>query len=56
MLITEVGKAGTQTMMARDGRYNPVVIPDGGDLSVGRTVTVRLTEARGVYLLGSLVE
>ncbi len=56
VLITEVGKAGTQTMMARDGRYNPVVIPDGGDLSVGRMVTVRLTEARGVYLLGSVVE
>ncbi len=56
VLITEVGKAGTQTMMARDGRYNPVVLADAGDLSVGRMVTVRLTEARGVYLLGSVVE
>ena len=56
VLVTEVGKMGTNTMMARDGRYNPVVIADDQELPVGQLVTVRLTEARGVYLLGSVVE
>ena len=55
VLVTEVGKAGTQTMMARDGRYNPVVVADAEGLAVGRLATVRLLEARGVYLLGETV-
>ncbi len=56
VLVTEVGKVGTETLMARDGRYNPVVISEiGGDgLRVGEVATVRLTEARGVYILGVL--
>jgi len=55
VLFTEVGKMGTQTMMARDGRYNPVVVADAEGLEVGRLATVRLLEARGVYLLGETV-
>lgn len=58
VMVTEVGKPGTGTVMARDIRYNAVVVPaDGGDgLRVGQVATVRLEEARGVYLVGSLVE
>ncbi len=55
VLVTEVGKVGTDTMMARDGRYNPVVVDDAPDLEVGSTTRVRLLEARGVYLLGETV-
>jgi hypothetical protein len=53
---------GTDTLMARDGRYNPVVIPrasadtGAGDLAVGRMAHVRLVEARGVYVLGELTD
>jgi MiaB/RimO family radical SAM methylthiotransferase len=55
VLVTEVGKVGTDTMMARDGRYNPVVVERAKGLEVGQLATVRLLEARGVYLLGELV-
>jgi MiaB-like tRNA modifying enzyme len=57
VLVTELGKAGTDTMMARDGRYNPVVIsaPVDGSLAVGTFSEVELTETRGVYLLGELI-
>ncbi len=55
VLVTEVGKVGTDTMMARDIRYNPVVVADAGDLPVGQMVTVRLLEARGVYLFAETV-
>lgn len=55
VLVTEVGKVGTNTMMARDGRYNPVVVADAEGLKVGKVVRVRLLEARGVYLMGELV-
>jgi len=55
VLVTEVGKAGTNTMMARDGRYNTVVVADAEGLEVGRLAKVRLLEARGVYLLGEMV-
>jgi len=55
VLVTEVGKMGTQTMMARDGRYNPVVVADAEGLEVGRLAMVRLLEARSVYLLGEMV-
>jgi MiaB-like tRNA modifying enzyme len=55
VLVTEVGKEGTGTMMARDPRYNPVVVADGEGLRVGAMATVRLLEARGVYLVGELV-
>jgi MiaB-like tRNA modifying enzyme len=55
VLVTEVGKVGTDTMMARDGRYNPVVVADGSGLEVGSLAEVRLLEARGVYLFGELV-
>jgi hypothetical protein len=41
-------------MMARDGRYNPVVVERAVGLEVGKLATVRLLEARGVYLLGEL--
>jgi len=54
VLVTEVGKPGTDTLMARDVRYNPVVIPASPDLSVGSLATVRLLEARGVYLVGEM--
>jgi MiaB-like tRNA modifying enzyme len=55
VLVTEVGKVGTNTMMARDARYNPVVVADGGGLAVGQVETVRLLEARGIYLLGEIL-
>ncbi|MCK5252094.1 MAG: TRAM domain-containing protein, partial [Thermoplasmata archaeon] len=55
VLVTEVGKVGTNTMMARDGRYNTVVVADAEGLEVGRLAKVRLLEARGVYLLGEMV-
>ena len=57
-LVTEVGKPGTGTMMARDPRYNAVVVSSGDDGTprVGQVVTVNLEEARGVYLVGSLSE
>jgi MiaB-like tRNA modifying enzyme len=54
VLVTEVGKVGTDTMMARDGRYNPVVVERAEGLEVGHVAEVRLLEARGVYLLGEL--
>ncbi|NIW87255.1 MAG: hypothetical protein GWN12_00375 [Thermoplasmata archaeon] len=50
-----MGKVGTDTMMARDIRYNPVVVADAGDLSVGQMATVHLLEARGVYLFAETV-
>jgi MiaB-like tRNA modifying enzyme len=55
VMVTELGKVGTQTMMARDMRYNPVVVAEAEGLTVGQIVTVRLLEARGVYLMGELV-
>ncbi len=56
VMVTEIGKVGTHTMMARDGRYNPVVIAEAEDIQVGQFLTVHLIEARGVYLLGEVVE
>ncbi len=56
VMVTEIGKVGTQTMMARDGRYNPVVIAEAEDIQVGQLLNVHITEARGVYLLGEVVE
>jgi MiaB-like tRNA modifying enzyme len=55
VMVTEVGKVGTHTMMARDIRYNPVVVAEAEGLAVGQVVDVRLLEARGVYLLGEIV-
>ncbi len=55
VLVTELGKPGTGTVMARDIRYNPVVVPADEDLPVGSLATVRLLEARGVYLVGEVV-
>jgi MiaB/RimO family radical SAM methylthiotransferase len=55
VMVTEMGKVGTGTMMARDIRYNPVVVSWAEDLRVGTMARVRLAEARGVYLVGSVV-
>ena len=57
VMVTEVGKPGTGTVMARDRRYNPVVLPVPGEggLPVGSVLPVRLVEARGVYLVGEPV-
>jgi threonylcarbamoyladenosine tRNA methylthiotransferase CDKAL1 len=56
VMVTEIGKGGTQTMMARDGRYNPVVVAEAEDIQVGQFLSVHITEAKGVYLLGEVVE
>jgi MiaB/RimO family radical SAM methylthiotransferase len=56
VMVTEIGKVGTHTMMARDGRYNPVVIAEAEAIKVGQLLTVHLTEAKGVYLLGEVME
>jgi tRNA A37 methylthiotransferase MiaB len=55
VMVTEIGKIGTATMMARDIRYNPVVVAEADGLAVGQVVKVHLLEARGVYLLGEMV-
>jgi tRNA A37 methylthiotransferase MiaB len=58
VLVTEVGKVGTSTLMGRDPRYNPVVIADGekGGPAIGQVVTVRLVRAEGVYIVGEVVD
>ncbi len=56
VMVTEIGKVGTKTLMARDGCYNPVVIAEAEDILVGQLLDVHITEARGVYLLGEVVE
>ena len=54
VLVTEAGKG--RTLMGRDIRYRPVVIPGGaGPPGVGQVARVRLAGARGVYLLGELI-
>ncbi len=56
LLVTEVGKEATGTLMGRDPRYNPVVVRSRpGGPQVGEQATARLTQAREVYLLGELV-
>jgi MiaB-like tRNA modifying enzyme len=53
-LVTELGKG--RTLMGRDIRYRPVVMPGGaGSPLVGQVARVRLAGARGVYLLGELI-
>jgi MiaB-like tRNA modifying enzyme len=55
LLVTELGKEATDTLMGRDPRYNPVVVKGGPDgPRVGDHLSARLAQARGVYLLGEL--
>jgi threonylcarbamoyladenosine tRNA methylthiotransferase CDKAL1 len=56
VMVTEIGKVGTPTMMARDGRYNPVVIAASENIQVGQFLNVHITEAKGVYLLGEVLD
>jgi tRNA A37 methylthiotransferase MiaB len=54
VLVTELGKG--LTLMGRDVRYRPVVLPGGaGAPLVGQVARVRFAGARGVYLLGELL-
>jgi len=54
VLVTELGRG--RTLMGRDIRYRPVVMPGGaGSPLVGQVVRVRLAGARGVYLQGELI-
>jgi len=54
VLVTELGKGCT--LMGRDIRYRPVVMPGGAAAPrVGEVARVRLAGARGVYLLGELI-
>ena len=54
ILVTELGKG--RTLMGRDIRYRPVVVPGGpGAPCVGDLARVRLVGAREVYLQGELI-
>lgn len=55
-IITEVGKDGTNTFIARNDYYKPIVVKDNGNIKVGDKVNVRIDEVTWFDFRGEVIE